>query len=313
MKRRRRLNKLKFFIFLISMVAMVVTIFLLVKPSALNDTFEAAMGHPSDPSTSTYSGKSLLVTDRETNEVYTYNQGTEILPPASLTKLYVIDYAMSLCELEEEVMVDAEAMGLVKPYSSMASIQNKVYTVENLVAGMLVPSGNDATYALASYVGGKLNNRAATAEERIRSFLEGLNSYLKRNGFTDTVIYDPSGYDYETRTSVADLKRVTDHLLESQWFRDTVSQHTYTAYLPDGSFHEWENTNEFLDPESPYYNINVKGVKTGSLEYDYHLVVLYQQHGKEYLIISLGSASDELRNEDVTFVLRTIDREEGFK
>ena len=69
----------------------------------------------------------------------------------------------------------------------------------------------------------------------------------------------------------------------------------------------WRNTNTFLDQTSEYYNENVKGIKTGSLSNDYNLVVLYQQHGKEFLICSLGSQSDSSRYDDVNYILKTID------
>ena len=77
--------------------------------------------------------------------------------------------------------------------------------------------------------------------------------------------------------------------------------------LPDGSTQIWQNTNAFLDPTSEYYNENVCGIKTGSLSDDYNLIVLYQQHGKEFLICSLGSQSDSSRYDDVNFILKTID------
>lgn len=38
-----------------------------------------------------------------------------------------------------------------------------------------------------------------------------------------------------------------------------------------------ENTNEFLDENSPYYNANVKGMKTGTMASSYNIVVLYEK------------------------------------
>ena len=125
--------------------------------------------------------------------------------------------------------------------------------------------------------------------------------------FGDIILYDPSGYDVNALTTVSDLKSVSTHLLEKQWFRDIVSKSNYTATLPDGSTQTWRNTNTFLDQTSEYYNENVKGIKTGSLSNDYNLVVLYQQHGKEFLICSLGSQSDSSRYDDVNYILKTID------
>ena len=169
------------------------------------------------------------------------------------------------------------------------------------------PSGNDAAYVVADYCGSILSPQAKNSQERINVFMEHLNNYLQNQGYENTILYDPSGYDVNALTTVSDLKSVSTHLLEKQWFRDIVSKSNYTATLPDGSTQTWRNTNTFLDQTSEYYNENVKGIKTGSLSNDYNLVVLYQQHGKEFLICSLGSQSDSSRYDDVNYILKTID------
>lgn len=196
---------------------------------------------------------------------------------------------------------------MTKAGSSVANIQEKDYFLHNLFAAMLVPSGNDAAYVVADYCGGILSSQADSSEERVRIFMEKLNGYLQENGYKNTVLYDPSGFDMSALTTVLDIKAVVDRLLEKDWFRDIISQHSYTATLPDTSTQTWKNTNTFLDPESDYYNKNVIGVKTGSLSDDYNLVVLYQQHGKEFLICSLGSQSNSSRYDDVTYIIKTID------
>ena len=116
--------------------------------------------------------------------------------------------------------------------------------------------------------------------------MENLNLHLQQQGYLDTVLYDPSGFDMEALTTTLDLKEVVYRLLEYSWFREIVSQNTYTATLPDGSTQIWQNTNAFLDPTSEYYNENVCGIKTGSLSDDYNLIVLYQQHRRLLLVMS---------------------------
>ena len=103
--------------------------------------------------------------------------------------------------------------------------------------------------------------------------MEHLNNYLQNQGYENTILYDPSGYDVNALTTVSDLKSVSTHLLEKQWFRDIVSKSNYTATLPDGSTQTWRNTNTFLDQTSEYYNENVKEMcirdrpKYGDLDY----------------------------------------------
>ena len=64
---------------------------------------------------------------------------------------------------------------------------------------------------------------------------------------------------------------------------------------------------KFMKLNSEHIRFVLDCIKTGSLSNDYNLVVLYQQHGKEFLICSLGSQSDSSRYDDVNYILKTID------
>lgn len=260
-----------------------------------------------------YNAKSLIMVNLSNNENFISKKAEEQQLPASLAKLYVIEYATTLIDLNDIILADYEALSLTKQGSSVANIKKTNYYIHNLFAAMLVPSGNDAAYVVADYCGGVISPNTKTSQERVKVFMENLNSYLKEQGYADTILYDPSGFDMEARTTVLDLKKVTKRLLEYEWFRDIVSQTFYTATLPDGSMRTWKNTNTFLDPTSEYYNENVIGVKTGSLSDDYNLVVLYKMHGKEFLICSLGSQSDYSRYDDVNYILKTIDESDYLK
>ena len=260
-----------------------------------------------------YNAKSLILVDLSNNENFISKKQNEQQLPASLAKLFVIDYVTTLADLEDIILANNEAIELTKPGSSVADIKVTNYYLQNLFAAMLVPSGNDAAYVVADYCGGIISKEAITSKERVEVFMKNLNSYLQEQGYEDTVLYDPSGFDTEARTTVLDLKKVVKKLLEYQWFRDIVSQTSYTATLPDGSTQTWKNTNTFLDPSSEYYNENVIGVKTGSLADDYNLVVLYKMHGKEFLICSLGSQSDSSRYDDVNYIIKTINESDYLK
>ena len=208
-----------------------------------------------------YNAKSLIAVDLSNNNDFVSKRANEQQTPASLAKLFVIDYATTLVDLDDVVLAKNEAISLTKQGSSVANIKEKKYYVKNLFAAMLVPSGNDAAYVLADYCGGIISPKATTSKERIEVFMKNLNEYLKQNDYKDTILYDPSGFDTEAHTTVLDLKEVVMDLLKNEWFKDIVSQTSYTATLPDGSMQTWKNTNTFLDPTSEYYNKNVIGVK----------------------------------------------------
>lgn len=254
-----------------------------------------------------YNAKSLILVDRSNNEIFISKNENEQQLPASLAKLFVIEFAATIADLDSIVPASYEAISLTKPGSSVADIKTKDYFLHDLFAAMLVPSGNDAAYVVADYCGGILSPQTARGQERIDVFMDNLNIHLQEKGYSNTILYDPSGYDMDAITNVLDLNAVVNQLLKYQWFRDIVSQSSYMATLPDGSTQTWKNTNTFLDPNSEYYNENVIGVKTGSLSDDYNLVVLYKKYDKEFLICSLGSQSDSSRYDDVTYILHTID------
>lgn len=256
-----------------------------------------------------YNAKSLVAIDLSDDEIFIEKNPDDLVTPASLAKLFVIDFAHTIVTPDEIVYPSAQALSLVKEDSSLANIGLKNYSILNLYAAMLVPSGNDAAYVLADYIGGKLNPQANSVDQRMAAFNEALKEYLSDNGYNHTYIYDPSGYDFEGSTNAYDIKKVVEHLLTNNWFRQIVSQSEYMAVLPNGRIQAWKNTNIFLDPaESIYYRPGVKGIKTGSLGADFNLVVLYEKNGKEFLIISLGSQSDTSRYDDVANVLQTIDQ-----
>ena len=206
-----------------------------------------------------YNAKSLILLDRSNDSVFISKNENEQQIPASLSKLFVIEYAAEISDLDSIVTARQEAIALTKPGSSVAGIKPKDYFLHNLFAAMLIPSGNDAAYVVADYCGGLLSPQAGTSRERVEIFMKSLNGHLEKNGYQGTVLQDPSGFDLHALTTVKDLKLVLDRLLEYSWFRDIIAQSSYTTALPDGSTQTWKNTNAFLDPVSEYYNENVIG------------------------------------------------------
>ena len=312
MKRKYKRRRSRFGIFFVFLTAvMIAGVFFIpwvMKPenfrSEKNAIYSFLYGEFQQDS---YNAKSLILVDRSNNEIFISKKENEQQLPASLAKLFVIEYAATIADLDSIVPASYEAISMTKPGSSVANIEVKDYFLHNLFAAMLVPSGNDAAYVVADYCGGILSPQTARGQERVNVFMDNLNIHLQEEGYSNTILYDPSGYDMDALTNVLDLNAVVNQLLEYQWFRDIVSQSSYMATLPDGSTQTWKNTNTFLDPNSEYYNENVIGVKTGSLSDDYNLVVLYKKYDKEFLICSLGSQSDSSRYDDVTHILHTID------
>lgn len=313
MKRKRRGGVLVFVTVLL--LVTIGTILILVQPPFMKG-IKSRIRHVmyGNVTMTGYNADALSVCDLSDGEVFISKKEHHPERPASLAKLFVIDFAAEHCTLQDEIRVRREVLNSVPAGSSLANLRpDTTYTAEDIIAGMLVPSGNDAAYVLADYLGGRMDAEAVTVEERIASFMERLNRYLKKAGYKDTVLYDPSGFDLKAETTADDLTRVTEHLLKYEWFRNMVAWKKCIITLPDGSRQSWKNTNFFLDPASEYYNPRVKGIKTGSLKDDYNLIVLYTAHGKEFLIVSLGAQSNTSRYDDMTKILDVIDTSDSLK
>ncbi|MDO4605581.1 MAG: hypothetical protein Q4B23_06360 [Helcococcus sp.] len=254
-----------------------------------------------------YNAHSMLAIDLSNDEIIFAKNPNDRVLPASIAKLFVIDFSTNYLNLDDIVIPTYEAINSVKEGSSMAYIASCEYSVENLYAAMLVPSGNDAAFAIAEATGGKIDPNAQSFDEKINAFFKEFKKYLKQNNYYSTSLYDPSGFDYDAKSSVDDIKRVTINLLKNDWFRDIIYQGSYSATLPYGGIQTWKNTNLFLDNNTDFYSPNVKGVKTGTVGSVYNLTILYEINGKEYLIISLASTSDYDRYSDVGYLLNLID------
>ena len=116
---------------------------------------------------------------------------------------------------------------------------------------------------------------------------------------------DPSGAAMSADTHLDDINRVALKLYNYDFVKECVGKSTFSIQTPQGEF-TWKNTNKFLDKKSPYYNENVKGIKTGTMASSYNIVVLYKKDGKEYLITCLASLSDEGRYKAVQSAINTI-------
>lgn len=251
---------------------------------------------------------SFSVYDIEEGEYLFYEGDSQLPTVASLAKLFVIDYALEKVDLEDVVEVNQEVLDLVPTGSSLADLNVGEYTVKQLIEAMLVPSGNDAAYVLANYIAKNELGEGYTVMEYINYFMTELSEYLKEEGYFKTHLYnDPSGASMQADTHLDDINRVALKLLNYDFVKECIGKSSFSIQTSQGEF-TWKNTNKFLDKNSPYYNANVKGMKTGTMASSYSIVVLFEKDGKEYLITCLASLSDEGRYKAVQSAIKTIIR-----
>ena len=143
----------------------------------------------------TLSAHSAFVYDCEEEE-YLFMLGspqTQVFP-ASVTKLFTTYVMLQLLQPQKTVTA-GDALTLVRSNSSVAGIKKgDTLTVEQLIQGMLLPSGNDATCILAVEAGRKLaEDETLPCEDAVALFMEEVNRRAKEEGLTGTHFVTPDG------------------------------------------------------------------------------------------------------------------------
>lgn len=220
------------------------------------------------------SAAALLVYDVDADGILYARAMDEARPVASLTKLMTALLVLEAGNLDAQVTIaDDDLIG----GAAMGLIAGDTLTVEELLWGLLVPSGNDAAMALARHTAG-------SADE----FTAQMNARADELGLTASAFRNPHGLDESGHVSSAqDLLTLTRLAQEFPLFR-TI---TATAATTVGGY-KLENTNELLTTYA-----GTTGVKTGTTDLAGQcLIAEITRDGHPLIIEVLGSRN---RYEDV--------------
>lgn len=191
----------------------------------------------------------------------------EKLYPASITKLLTSYVVLQYLDPRQTVVV-GDALTLVDPDSSVAELQEgDELTVEQLIAGMMMPSGNDAAQVAAVEAGraiaGDSSLDVVTAKE---VFVDEMNRQAQLLGMENSHFVSPDGWhDEDHYTTMEDLVKLSKVVLNNQTMLRYTSLATQTVLLNDREV-EWENTNFLLYTDRGVYIPNTIGLKTGYTE-----------------------------------------------
>ncbi len=236
------------------------------------------------------------------------SDGSERVYPASITKLLT-----ALCALEilpaDTVITPGSEVYLPGEAASSAFIRpHHTLTLEMLIEGMMIPSGDDAAYAIAAACG-----RAITGDDALHYvdavsvFVDYLNKYAADLGCTGSHFTTPDGYaDARHYTSLGDLLLIAQKSLENDIIMKYAGLAKDHVVYASGHTNDWVNTNRMLDPGSSYYNPHVKGIKTGSLADNYCLITYYDDGEQRLLIGVFGSETDDGRYRDTAALLHAV-------
>lgn len=190
---------------------------------------------------------------------------TQIVYPASITKLFSSYVALQFIDPQQEVIAGS-SLNYIDPDSSTAYLQSgDALTAEEMVAGMLLCSGNDATYALASDVGRIVaDDQTIDTATAIERFVEQMNQTAQELGMENSHFVTPDGiHDEEHYISLRDLVTVAELAMNDPILSKYVGMATMDVTTGGGRTLNWKNSNKLLHEDLDYYCSYATGLKTG--------------------------------------------------
>ena len=225
--------------------------------------------------------RSAIVFDRNSKEViYGKDENTK-KKMASTTKIMTCIVVLEKGELTDTVIVSKKAAGTG---GSRVGLKNgDKATVQDLLYGLMLCSGNDAAVALAEHVGGS-----------VEGFAELMNAKAKELNLSNTNFVTPHGLDNENHyTTAYELAIMADYGLKNKTFRSIVGTKNITINI-NGKPRNLNNTNELLGSVAGVY-----GVKTGFTNgANRCLVSSCKRDNLDIITVVLGADTKKFRTQD---------------
>ncbi|PQO42826.1 membrane dipeptidase [Blastopirellula marina] len=240
-----------------------------------------------------------IVVDAKTGKRLDGENDTKRLHPASVTKMMTAFLVSEVLEKDpdaiNEIITFSERADKTIGSSSEVNAGEKV-SVGDLLYGLMLPSGNDASVAFAEHFGDRVGEESeAKGYDR---FIEAMNQRAKSLGMEKTGYRNSHGLDNDEHlTTAADQAILARQIMNSPILSKVVGTPAYKSHVtkPDGSKREieWHNTNRLLQYE------NYLGIKTGTTsKAGACLASCCEREGDRRIMIVLGSSGTDARYAD---------------
>lgn len=234
--------------------------------------------------------------------VYSKN-AFERLYPASITKVMTAILALKEGDLSDRVTV-TDAAVITETGASLANVKpGDELTLEQLLYGLMLPSGNDAANAIAVHLAGSVD-----------AFADMMNRETLALGATGTHFTNPSGLsNADHYTTAYDLYLIFNEAMKYSEFREIIATPSYTANYTDGSgqavSQTWMASNWFMNGERQMPSgLTALGGKTGTTAAAGYCLIMASQadNGSEYISVVLKAGSRPLLYDNMTNIVSKI-------
>ena len=229
----------------------------------------------------TINSRAAIVYERSSGKILYGKEENEKRKMASTTKIMTAIVVLENTNLDDIVTISSKAAGTGG--SRLGLHKDDKISIQDLLYGLLLCSGNDAAVALAEHVGGDLSN-----------FANMMNSKAVSLGLSSTHFVTPHGLDDDNHyTTAYELALITNYALKNDVFANLVKTKTYTISINNHP-KTLSNTNELLGNLDGVY-----GVKTGFTNgANRCLVTAVKRDNMDIICIVLGADTKKDRTKD---------------
>lgn len=220
--------------------------------------------------------EAAVLMDVETGQILYGKNATKKMYPASITKIATAIYAIEKGNLQDQVTVSEQATNVIgtKVYLE----PGEVVSLEKLIIGMLVNSGNDAAYAIAEHIDGS-----------IAAFSHNINQFLREKvGVSNTHFTNPHGlFDENHYTTPVDMGLITRYAMSNGQFMEyfQIKEYEWDGLSWQTTLH---NHHRLVKGEFPFEGIT--GGKNGFVNESGHtLVTTAERNGQALIVVTMNS------------------------
>ena len=233
--------------------------------------------------------KTAILLDHDSNEIIFELEPDMSIYPASMTKIMTSIIVFDLLEqeklsLDDKFLISEKAWRLSQSgYSSMFLMINDEVSVENLLKGIIIASGNDACIAIAEGIAGTEEN-----------FADMMNEKASEIGMTNTNFANSSGINHpDNYSTVRDIAIMSQYLIKNYpEYYELFKEKTFTWDRTGGDPITQGNRNPLL-----YKRVGVDGIKTGYLAVEkYSLASTMKRDQRRLIAVASGFQTKNLRS-----------------
>ena len=240
--------------------------------------------------------RTAILQDYYSGEILYEKEPDRSIYPASMTKIMTSIIAFDLIKsgdlsMDEKFIISEKAWRLSKSgYSSMFIMVGDQVTVENLLKGIIVASGNDACIALAEGIAGTEEEFALLMTAKAREIGMDNTNFTNSSG-----INDPNNY-----STVRDIMIMSRYLIEQHpEFYKMFAEKKFTWDRTGGDPITQGNRNPLL-----YKKLGADGIKTGYLAVEkYSLASSINRNGRRLIAVGSGFKTKNSRSKESTKLL----------